>query len=166
MTDTSVTIGLHDEVLDVVIDDPATAGAAASRIVRSVPVGFGMLRREHLLSDPPRPEELTNAIGTVVDHLDDLVLERPDLIGSATSLRGALAEVVAAVEHGAPAPLPFVISRTAAEEVFRTLATESAAERRHNPGLPPEAVHDVVAACCVVVGVMRSLHLQRVEVQR
>lgn len=165
MSGVRVGILLDHDVLEVVINDPPTPGAAGSQIVRTMPVGVAVLRRQ-LLGDPPRPEELTNAIGAVVDHFDELVIERPDVIGASVGLHGPLAAVVAAVEHGATAPLPFTLSRVAAEEVFRTLATESTAERRHNPGLPADAVDDVVAACCVVVGVMRRLHLHDLEVSR
>ena len=37
-----------------------------------------------------------------------------------------------------------VIERDAAEEVFRTLATESRAQRLHNPGLEPGRVDTVL----------------------
>ena len=46
------------------------------------PVGATQLATSTLLADPPRPEELTNAIGEMVDHLDDVVRERPDSIGA------------------------------------------------------------------------------------
>jgi len=155
-----VTLAAHALVIDLHTADPG------DRISRALPIGIDLLLRQHLVSDPPRPEELTNAIGSVADHVDDLVIERPDLLGAAVHLRGALAEAVAAVEHGGEPPLPFVLERAAAEDVFRTLATEAANERRLNPGLPADMVDTVVAACCAVVGVMRRLQLADVTVSR
>lgn len=155
-----ITLAGHALVVDLRTPDPG------DRLSRHLPVGIDLLRRLHLVSDPPRPEELTNAIGSVADHIDDLVIERPDLFGAPVELRGPLAEAVAAVEHGGEPPLPFVLERAAAEDVFRTLATEAAAERRLNPGLPADLVDTVVAGCCAVVGVMRRLQLPDVTVVR
>jgi exopolyphosphatase / guanosine-5'-triphosphate,3'-diphosphate pyrophosphatase len=47
------------------------------------------------------------------------------------------------------------LSRAAAEEIFRTLATEPIARRRHNPGLEPGRVDVIVGGVIVVVSVMR-----------
>jgi exopolyphosphatase/guanosine-5'-triphosphate,3'-diphosphate pyrophosphatase len=155
-----ITLAAHALVVDLHTADPA------DRLSRHLPVGIDLLLRLHLLSDPPRPEELTNAIGSVADHIDDLVIERPDLLGAAVHLCGPLAEAIAAVEHGGEPPLPFVLERAAAEDVFRTLATESTSERRLNPGLAADLVESVVAGCCTVVGVMRRLQLADVTVSR
>ena len=88
-----------------------------------------------------------NAIGEMVDHLDDVVRERPDSIGADVRLTGATVQAIAAVE-----------------EVFRTLVTERTADRRHNPGLPSGLVDTVLGACCIVVALMRRLHLDTVTV--
>jgi exopolyphosphatase/guanosine-5'-triphosphate,3'-diphosphate pyrophosphatase len=139
----------------VVVTDSGTDSSAR----RCLPAGTARLLAEALLGDPPLPEELTNAIGWVVDHLDDLVLERPDLLGSATTVSGVGAVAIAAVEVGGDPPLPFLLTRHAAEDVFRTVVTEPSSDRRLNPGLAADLVHEVVAAACVVVGLMRRLHL-------
>ena len=47
------------------------------------------------------------------------------------------------------------LTRAAAEDVFRTLATEPIARRRHNPGLEPGRVDVIVGGAIVVVAVMR-----------
>jgi len=39
--------------------------------------------------------------------------------------------------------------------VFRTLATESIADRRHNPGLEPQRADVIVGGLCVLVSIMR-----------
>ncbi len=156
MTQVDIVIGATDVV--------AHRQRAVGEAVFGIPVGIDVLTAHHLESDPPRPEELTNAIGAVVDHLDDLVRIDPDVIGATTTVRGPEAEAIAAVEVGAAPTLPFALTREAAEDVFRTLATEGRADRALNPGLDPDLVDRAVAGCCVVVGVMRRLHLSVVTV--
>ncbi len=60
----------------------------------------------------------------------------------------------------------FVLTREAAEDVFRTIATESRADRRHNPGLPPTRVDEIVGAGAVLVETMRQLGLPRLVVSQ
>jgi exopolyphosphatase/guanosine-5'-triphosphate,3'-diphosphate pyrophosphatase len=132
-----------------------------------IPLGAVSLSDSVLVSDPPRPEELTNAIGAVVDHLDDMLRALPGA-GDAdeVGIFGGYAEVIAAVEFGGDPPLPFQLGRAAAEDVFRTVATESSVDRARNPGLPAEAVDTIVAACCIVVALMRHLKLDAVDLGR
>ena len=49
----------------------------------------------------------------------------------------------------------FRLTKAAAEDVFRTLATEPIARRLHNPGLEPGRVDVIVGGAIVVVSVMR-----------
>jgi exopolyphosphatase / guanosine-5'-triphosphate,3'-diphosphate pyrophosphatase len=141
----------------------ATITIALDDHVHELPFGTARLAAE-LAGDPPRPEQLTNAIGTVVDHVDDLVRTWPDVIGRDVEMSGVLAHAIACVEVGHQVALPFTLRRDAAEEVFRTVATEPAMDRRHNPGLAPDLVDTVVAGCCVVVGVARRLQLDELVV--
>ncbi len=151
----TVTIRLGDEVTVVDLD--------GQRHV--IPLGAVTLSVNELASDPPRPEELTNAIGAVVDHLDDMLRALPAAVEAEdVGIVGELANVIAAVEFGGDPPLPFLLGRAAAEDVFRTVATESSAERALNPGLPVEAVGTIVGACCIVVALMRHLHLDEIDV--
>jgi exopolyphosphatase/guanosine-5'-triphosphate,3'-diphosphate pyrophosphatase len=132
-----------------------------------IPLGPVSLTIEAFSSDPPKPEELTNAIGTVVDHLDDMLRALPAAVDAdGVGIVGEHAAIIAAVEFGGDPPLPFSLGRAAAEDVFRTVATESAHERARNPGLPPDAVNTIVGACCIVVALMRHLHLDQVDVGR
>jgi exopolyphosphatase/guanosine-5'-triphosphate,3'-diphosphate pyrophosphatase len=129
-----------------------------------IPLGAVSLGAGEFESDPPRPEELTNAIGSVVDHLDDMLRVLPQAADAdAVDIVGEMAAVIAAVEFGGDPPLPFSLRRAAAEDLFRTVATESSVERALNPGLPADAVDTIVAACCIVVALMRHLHLHEVE---
>ncbi len=43
------------------------------------------------------------------------------------------------------------------EDVFRTLATESLADRKHNPGLEEARADVIVAGSCIFVAIMRWL---------
>ncbi len=152
----AVTIRLGDEATLVDVDGESHV----------IPLGAATLSSSELASDPPRPEELTNAIGTVVDHLDDMLRALPGAVeADRVGIVGDLATVIAAVEFGGDPPLPFSLGRAAAEDVFRTVATESSAERALNPGLPADFVDRIVAACCIVVALMRHLRLDEVDVR-
>lgn len=150
--------------IDLLVGDEQTR-IFADVDAADLPFGARSLSRQ-LRGDPPRPEELTNAIGLVVDHLDDLARDVPDIAAATVvRLRGREMSAIAAVELGTAAvPEVVVLERAAAEDVFRTLATERATDRRSNPGLPPEMVHEVVGACCLLVAVMRALQLDAVEI--
>ncbi len=50
----------------------------------------------------------------------------------------------------------FVLSHEAAEDVLRTLATESLADRVHNPGLERQRADVIVGGCCVLVQIFRT----------
>jgi exopolyphosphatase / guanosine-5'-triphosphate,3'-diphosphate pyrophosphatase len=145
-------------------------GHSRAEHVMSVRVGALRLTRAELPSDPPRPEELTNAIGVMTDHVDDIELSLPvGLIGSRFVGVGGTFSTMAAVEMGMPVfdrskVHGFVLTREAAEDVFRTLATESLADRVHNPGLSPERAPFIVGGCCAVVAIMRRLHLSEITV--
>lgn len=127
-----------------------------------LPVGLDDLGRMLSRHRAPAPEDLTNVIGRVTDELDDLVRMMPDALAAPVTVSGAWAEAIATVDAGAPASPPATIGRGDAEDLFRTVATESPDERAKNPGLPSDRVHDIVAAMCVVVAAMRVLRLDRV----
>jgi len=136
----------------------------------SFPFGAVVLTETELHRDPPRPEELTNAIGLVTDFMDDLVREQPQVL-DATRVVGVAGTIVtiAAVELGIarfdPVALHgMTLTREAAEDVFRTLATESLTDRKSNPGLPPERADVIVGGCCALVGIMRRLRLPSITV--
>ena len=136
----------------------------------SFPVGAVVLSETELHRDPPKPEELTNAIGLVTDFMDDLVREQPQAL-EATRVVGVAGTIVtiAAVELGIarfdPVALHgMTLTRDAAEDVFRTLATESLNDRKSNPGLPAERADVIVGGCCALVGIMRRLRLPSITV--
>jgi exopolyphosphatase / guanosine-5'-triphosphate,3'-diphosphate pyrophosphatase len=128
---------------------------------RSIDVGCVRLTERWLHGDPPRPDELSQAISVVRDHLDDVRREIP-AVGQGARLVGLAGTVttVAAVEIGLARYdrdriHHFILTRKAAEEVFRTLATETRAERIHNPGLEEARADVIVGGCVVLVAIMR-----------
>ncbi len=130
-----------------------------------IPWGAVTLTEQWLSDDdPPRPEALTNSLGAITDHLDDIVRAHPDVLtASSIDLHGETVVSLARVELGADVvDGPMTMSRDTAEEIFRMLATESSRDRAHNPGLPSVHVDSIVAACCIVLAVMRRLHLDHV----
>lgn len=138
--------------------------------VRSLDIGCVRLSEKHLVSDPPAPEELSNAIAEVTDDLEDALREIPLMHGARTvvGLAGTIT-TVAAVEIGLAewdrdAIHHFHLTRSAAEEVFRTLATERLADRVHNPGLEEARADVIVGGCCVLVGLFRTLGIDELLV--
>jgi exopolyphosphatase/guanosine-5'-triphosphate,3'-diphosphate pyrophosphatase len=136
-------------------------GTAEPEAVMSVDVGCVRLTEKWIHSDPPAPEELHACISVTTQYLEDVVREHP-VMREAKTLVGLAGTVstVAAVEIGLPAYdrsqlHHFTLTRAAAEDVFRTLATESRADRLHNPGLEPERADVIVGGCCALVSVLR-----------
>lgn len=136
-------------------------GSGSCEGVVSVDIGCVRLTEKFLAHDPPRPEELSATLSVVQSHLEDVERELP-LSRRARCFVGLAGTVttVAAVEIGLAAYDPEVIhhfglTRAAAEDVFRTLATEDLAQRRSNPGLEAGRADVIVGGCCVLVGIMR-----------
>lgn len=136
----------------------------------SIPFGAVVSTETHFATDPPRPEDLTNLIGAVSDELEEIGRTVP-AIGSPGRVVGVAGTIVtvAAVELGLAAFDPgalhgMILTREAAEDVFRTVATEPLAQRRRNPGLPPDRADIIVAGCCILVASMRRLHLDEITV--
>ena len=136
-------------------------GTHAAEIYRSVDMGSVRFMEQFFDNDPPKPEELSGAIQVARLHLDDIDRDHA-IMGKARSLVGVAGTIttIAAVEIGLEPYDPqiidgFVLSRRAAEDVFRTLATESLEIRKHNPGLEAARADVIVAGCCILVAVMR-----------
>jgi exopolyphosphatase / guanosine-5'-triphosphate,3'-diphosphate pyrophosphatase len=135
----------------------------------AIPITAHGLATSELRRDPPSPAELSNAIALVQDHLDDVLREMPGIARCDEVIGvGHPFSTVAAVELGATMLLGSEIglSRGAAEDVFRTLATEALADRAHNPGLPASETTTIVGACCVVVAIMRRLDLAELTIEQ
>jgi exopolyphosphatase/guanosine-5'-triphosphate,3'-diphosphate pyrophosphatase len=137
-------------------------GTSEPEGVISVDIGCVRITEQFLHSDPPAPEELSAAVSVVRDHLTDVERAIPNLRDAKTlvGLAGTVT-TVAAVEQGLPEYERerihhYRLTRAAVEDVFRTLALESAEQRRHNPGLEPERVDVIVGGTIVLAAVMRA----------
>lgn len=136
--------------------------------VLSVDTGAVRLTEQWLHSDPPTAEELSMAVSVVRAHLEDVTRVLP-AARTARRLVGVAGTVtsVAAVELGfydRDRVHHFRLGRQQAEEVFRLLATEPLADRRHNPGLEPERAAVIVGGCCILVALLRHLDASEVLV--
>lgn len=127
----------------------------------SLDIGCVRMTEKFLLSDPPAPEELSQAISVVHAYLDDVEREVPQ-VQQAVRLVGLAGTVttMAAVEIGLPTYdrdriHHFHLTRSAAEEVFRTLATERRDQRVLNPGLEEARADVIVGGAAILVTVMR-----------
>jgi exopolyphosphatase/guanosine-5'-triphosphate,3'-diphosphate pyrophosphatase len=127
----------------------------------SVDVGCVRITEQELHHDPPLAEELSIALSIIDAHLDDVDREVPGA-GDARTFVGLAGTIttVAAVEIGLPRYdrdriHHFELTRAAAEDVFRTLATEAHDDRLANPGLEPERGDVIVGGCCVLVSIFR-----------
>jgi exopolyphosphatase/guanosine-5'-triphosphate,3'-diphosphate pyrophosphatase len=134
----------------------------------SLDVGCVRLTERFLTTDPPLPEDLTAAITYTETWLDDVQRELPQA-GDARTVVGLAGTVstVAAVEQGLAtydrdAIHHFVLTKEAAEDVFRTLATEARADRIHNPGLEEARADVIVGGCCALVSILRRLAIDEV----
>ena len=142
----------------------------------SADMGASGLTDAYLPSDPPAADELSAALSIVELHVEDVrreVTGLADALGSAGLIVGVggTLSTLAAVElglheydrerlHG------FVLQRVAVEDVFRTLATESSADRASNPGLEADRVDLIVGGACVVVETMRQLDIAEIVVSQ
>jgi exopolyphosphatase/guanosine-5'-triphosphate,3'-diphosphate pyrophosphatase len=137
-------------------------GTDAPEGLLSVDIGCVRLTETWLHSDPPTPEELSQAVHVVREHLADVRREVP-AVATAKTLVGLAGTVstFAMVEQGLAEydrdkVHHFRLTKDAAEDVFRTLATESASDRRHNPGLEAGRVDVIVGGAIILVSVLRT----------
>ena len=139
-----------------------SVGTTSCEGALSIQVGCVRMTEHYLAHDPPLPEELSNCLADLAVDLDDVRRQLPGVATAATfvGLAGTVS-TVAAVEQGLAAYDRDAIhhsrlSKVAVEDVFRTLATESLADRVHNPGLERQRADVIVGGCCVLVSIMRA----------
>jgi exopolyphosphatase/guanosine-5'-triphosphate,3'-diphosphate pyrophosphatase len=145
-----------------------TVGVLDAEMSASIPFGSVTGTASHITTDRARPEDLTNLIGAVSDELEEIQRAIPAINSPARAIGIAGTIVtIAAVEIGLAsfddvALHGFVLTRDAAEDVFRTMATETLAQRVLNPGLSPDRADIIVAGCCILVATMRRLRLDEI----
>ena len=142
------------------LDEPGEPEGAMS-----VDVGCVRVTEKFLHHDPPAPEELSQALSVVRDYLDDVARELPAalearrLIGLAGTVTTVAAVELGLANYDRDRIHHFVLTREAAEEVFRTLATETRAQRVHNPGLEEGRADVIVGGAAILVAVLRYFEL-------
>ena len=150
----------------VAIRDTSTTVHLPDGTTHEMPWGATTLTDRWLRdTDPPRPEALTNALGTIADHLDDVLREHPELLDTTgLTFAGPTVASLARVEIGADeVDDRIALARDAGEEIFRIVATDTTADRAFHPGLPSAHVDTIVATCCIVLAFLRRLHLDTAD---
>ena len=138
-------------------------GTTEAEGVVSVDMGCVRFTEQFIDHDPPMPEELSAAISVAEAYIDDVLLALPQAADAATlvGLAGTVTTVAAVelglAEYDRDAIHHFRLKRAAAEDVFRTLATEARADRICNPGLEEARADVIVGGCCVLVAILRRL---------
>jgi exopolyphosphatase/guanosine-5'-triphosphate,3'-diphosphate pyrophosphatase len=138
--------------------------------VMSVDVGCVRLTEQWIQSDPPAPEELHACVSVTTQYLEDVVREHQEMrdhrtmVGLAGTVSTVAAVEIGLAEYDRSQLHHFTLTRAAAEDVFRTLATESRAARIHNPGLEEARADVIVGGCCALVAVMRFFDVQSLVV--
>ncbi|MDQ3304697.1 MAG: Ppx/GppA family phosphatase [Actinomycetota bacterium] len=133
--------------------------------VISVDLGCVRLTEQYLHADPPTPEELSAAISVAAAYLDDVVREVPEsrdaalMVGLAGTVTTVAAVELGLAHYDRDRIHHFRLTRAAAEDVFRTLATERRSDRIHNPGLEEARADVIVGGCCALVAILRYFDL-------
>jgi exopolyphosphatase/guanosine-5'-triphosphate,3'-diphosphate pyrophosphatase len=136
----------------------------------STDMGCVRMTEAWLHHDPPTAVELSQCLSVVDVHLDDVQRAIPDLaeartvVGLAGTVSTAAAVEIGLATYDRDRIHHFVLGRDAVEDVFRTLATEKLADRRHNPGLEPERADVIVGGMCVLVETMRRFDIDELLV--
>ncbi len=128
----------------------------------SLDIGCVRMTEKFMEHDPPLPEELSSCLLEVKLHLDDVKREIPGagdarrFVGLAGTVSAAARVEQGLAEYDRDRVHHFLLTKDAAEDVFRTLATEARADRIHNPGLETDRADVIVGGMCILVAIMRS----------
>ncbi len=140
-------------------------GSTTCEAALSTEMGCVRFTEKYLDHDPPRPEELVAALSVAEAYVDDVrqaipqVGEARTFVGLAGTVTTAAAVEIGLATYDRDAIHHFVLTKEAAEDVFRTLATENRAQRITNPGLEEARADVIVGGMCVLVTIMRRLAL-------
>ncbi|MDG2027771.1 MAG: exopolyphosphatase [Acidimicrobiales bacterium] len=127
----------------------------------SLDIGSVRLSEKYIESDPPLPEELLACLTITEAYLDDVAREMPQafeaqtFLGLAGTVAAAAMIEIGLAEYDRDQVHHFRLSRAAAEDVYRTVATENREDRSHNPGLEPGRLDTIVAGMSILVRIMR-----------
>jgi len=145
-------------------------GTEQAESVFSASFGASVLTEAYLEHDPPWAVELSAALSVIEAHVDEVARMVPAVNEASTFVGlGGTFTTMAAVEIGLE-PYDreqvngFLLTRAAAEDVFRTLVTERESDRVHNPGLAAARARTILGGSCAVVGIMRYFGLDTVRI--
>jgi exopolyphosphatase/guanosine-5'-triphosphate,3'-diphosphate pyrophosphatase len=133
--------------------------------VLSTDIGCVRITEKFLHTDPPAPEELSQAFDVVRGHLDDVARVIPSVaevrrfVGLAGTVTTMAAVELGLADYDRDRIHHFVLTRAAAEDVFRTLATERRRQRLFNPGLEEARADVIVGGAIIVCAIMRYFEL-------
>jgi exopolyphosphatase/guanosine-5'-triphosphate,3'-diphosphate pyrophosphatase len=131
----------------------------------SLDIGCVRLTEKYLEHDPPLAEALSATLQLIETYLDDVArelhgaAEARTFVGLAGTVTTVAAIELGLQEYDRDAIHHFVLTREMAEDVFRTLATESRMQRLENPGLEEARADVIVGGCCIFVKTMRYFDL-------
>ena len=129
----------------------------------SLDIGCVRITEQYLESDPPAPEELSAAVARCatcvadVPRVDPRCSRRGDARRSRRHHHDRRRDRAGAARVRPREDPPLPLTREAAEDVFRMLATETAAQRAHNPGLEPGRVDVIVGGTSCSSAILRVL---------
>ncbi len=140
-------------------------GTTACEAALSTDMGCVRFTEKYIESDPPRPEELLAALSVTEAYVDDVRQAIPQIdqartfVGLAGTVSAAAAIELGLAVYDRDQIHHLELSRAQVEDVFRTLVTETRAERLENPGLEAARADVIVGGMCVFVMIMRRLAL-------
>lgn len=141
-------------------------GTTEAESTISVDMGCVRMTEAWLHGDPPTAEELSQALSVIEIHVDDVLRAIPQAPGAATfvGLAGTVSNTASVelglAEYDREQIHHLRLTKEAVEDVFRTLATESLADRIHNPGLERERADVIVGGLCILVMIMRRIGMR------
>lgn len=145
-------------------------GVDEATAAMSLDIGCVRLTEKYIESDPPKPEELVACLSITEAHLDDVAREMPQafeartFVGLAGTVSSAAMVEIGLPEYDRDQVHHFRLSKGAAEDVYRTVAMESRADRAHNPGLEPGRVDTIVGGMSILVRIMRYFGIEELLV--
>lgn len=145
-------------------------GIEEAEAAMSLDIGCVRLTEKYVENDPPRPEELVACLSITEAHLDDIAREMPQVahaktfVGLAGTVSTAAAVEIGLEEYDRDQIHHFVLTKEAAEDVYRTLVMEAREDRIHNPGLEEARADVIVGGMCILVRIMRYFDIEELVV--
>ena len=145
-------------------------GTDEAEAAMSLDIGCVRLTEKYVEHDPPRPEELVACLSITEAHLDDVARQMPQIahaatfVGLAGTVSTAAAVELGLAEYDRDQIHHFVLTKEAAEDVYRTLVTEAREDRIHNPGLEEARADVIVGGMCILVRIMRYFDIEELVV--